>query len=114
MIIKTIGFSRAITLISACLITASCWAGDDSAKLVGIVDATIRPLMAKYDVPGMAIAITIDGQARYFNYGVAAKDGAIPVSQTTLFEIGSVSKTFTATLAVYAQILGKLSLSGKR
>ena len=36
-----------------------------------------------------------------------------PVTDSTLFEIGSVSKTFTATLASYAQSEGKLSLTEK-
>ncbi|MDO1708174.1 serine hydrolase, partial [Escherichia coli] len=33
------------------------------------------------------------------------------VSDRTLYEIGSLSKTFTATLATYAQIQGKLDFS---
>lgn len=91
--------------------TASCHLpADDSARIRGIVDAAIRPLMAEYDVPGMAVAITIDGRPYFFNYGVASKESNSPVTEQTLFEIGSVSKTFTATLASYAQVLGKLSL----
>jgi beta-lactamase class C len=35
----------------------------------------------------------------------------MPVTRNTLFEIGSISKTFTATLASYAQVKGKLSFS---
>ena len=37
--------------------------------------------------------------------------GQSPVTENTLFEIGSVSKTFTATLAGYALANGKLKLS---
>ena len=66
--------------------------------------------MAKYDVPGVAVAVTVDRQSYFFNYGVASKENATPVNNATLFEIGSISKTFTATLASYAQVLGKLSL----
>lgn len=58
----------------------------------------------------MAIAVTIKDRAYFYCYGVATKDEAVPVSETTLFEIGSVSKTFTATLASYAQATDKLSL----
>ncbi len=35
----------------------------------------------------------------------------IAVTRDTLFELGSISKTFTATLAAYAEVEGKLSLN---
>lgn len=75
------------------------------------VDDIIRPVMAQFDIPGMAVAITHNGQAHYFNYGVARLDDPQPVSSDTLFEIGSLSKPLTATLAALAQSTGKLSLS---
>jgi beta-lactamase class C len=82
----------------------------DAAAIKALVDRTIPPLMAQYGVPGMAIAVTVNGKAMFFNYGVASKEKNTPVNQQTLFELGSVSKTFTATLAGYAQALGKLEL----
>ncbi|WHS58506.1 class C beta-lactamase [Pseudomonas sp. G2-4] len=75
------------------------------------VNATIEPLMKQQGIAGMAVAITHKGQRHFFNYGVASKDTKKPVTDQTLFEIGSVSKTFTATLGAYAQARGKLSLS---
>lgn len=95
-------------LVGAAPMAAS--AGPDAEAIRQLVDATIRPLMAEHDVPGMAVAVTIDGQSHCFNYGVASRETKTPVSETTLFELGSVSKTFTATLAAYAQATGKLSL----
>jgi beta-lactamase class C len=103
----------AIALIYSCFLPVTSWAADDSAKFRAIVDTAIRPLMAEYDVPGMAVAITVGGQPIFFNYGVASREKNTPVSQTTLFELGSISKTFTATLASYAQVLGKLSLDDR-
>ena len=98
-----------IALISSYFTPITSWAADDPAKIRAIVDTAIRPLMAEYDVPGMAVAVTVNGQAFVFNYGVASREKNTPVSEATLFEIGSISKTFTATLACYAQTLGQLS-----
>src|SRR3546814_9285079 len=66
--------------------------------------------MREYSVPGMAISVTDHGQQKFYNFGIASKATRKPVTSDTLFEIGSVSKTFTATLAAYAQALGQLSL----
>jgi len=92
-----------------CFIPLGSRAAVDSTSIRDIVDRAIRPVMAKYDVPGMAVAIIVDGHPTFFNYGVASKANNARVSENTLFELGSVSKTFTATLACYAQFLGKLS-----
>lgn len=99
-------------LVCASLASLPAWAADDdSSKIRTAVDAAIRPLMAAHDVPGMAVAVMVNGQAYFFNYGVASRETQAPVSEATLFELGSISKTFTATLAAYAQVLGKLSLN---
>lgn len=92
------------------LAAGQCLAQDQMATLV---NAAVRPVMQAQGIPGMAVAVTVNGKPHYFNYGVASKESAQPVTENTLFEIGSLSKTFTATLAAYAQASGKLSLSDK-
>jgi beta-lactamase class C len=76
-----------------------------------VVDAAIRPVMARNRVPGMAVAVTARGERSLFHYGVAVKASGQKVTQDTLFEIGSLSKTFTATLAGLAQARGALALA---
>ncbi|HEX5638260.1 MAG TPA: class C beta-lactamase [Burkholderiaceae bacterium] len=76
-----------------------------------IVDETIRPLMARHDIPGMAVAVTVGGQNHIYTYGLAARAGSIPVTESTLFEVGSVSKAVTATLAAWAVETGRISLA---
>lgn len=101
------------TFVAAALyagILAPSVAATDTARLQAIVDQAIRPVVAEYDLPGVAVAVTIDGKASFFNYGLASREQHTPVTENTLFELGSISKTFTATLASYAVATGKLSL----
>jgi beta-lactamase class C len=100
---------QALALAGSCLLPLAAHAAADNAALRDAVDKAIKPMMAKHDVPGLAVAVTVDGQVSFFNYGLASKEKQIPVSENTLFELGSVSKTFTATLGCYAKGQGKLS-----
>ncbi|MCK3838693.1 MULTISPECIES: class C beta-lactamase [Pseudomonas] len=96
-------------LVSALLlVSGGCMAATDIRQ---VVDSNVKPLMQQQGIPGLAVAVVNQGKVQYFNYGVAAKDTQAAVTQNTLFEIGSVSKTFTATLGGYAQAIGKLKLS---
>lgn len=75
------------------------------------VDEAIRPMMAKDRIPGVAVGIVVDGKPAVFNFGVASTQTHKPVTDDTLFELGSVTKTFTVTLTSWAQTNGQLSLS---
>ncbi|WP_339540663.1 class C beta-lactamase [Pseudomonas sp. RA_5y_Pfl1_P24] len=96
-------------LFSALLFASgTCMANTDLRK---VVDNSVEPLMQQHGIAGLSVAVVNKGKVQYFNYGIANKDTQQPVTQDTLFEIGSVSKTFTATLGGYAQASGKLKLS---
>ncbi|NTA60057.1 beta-lactamase [Agrobacterium tumefaciens] len=99
------------TLISTSLFTQA-FAADD-ARLKAITDAAIKPVMEKNGIPGLAVGISVDGENHVFTYGVMSKTTGQPVTPQTIFELGSISKTFTVTLSTYAETQGKLSLSGK-
>lgn len=72
-----------------------------------------EPLMAKYDVPGLAIGVTWKGKHYVYTQGMADRAAAIPVSSDTLFELGSMSKAFNVTLAALAQERSLLSLDDR-
>jgi beta-lactamase class C len=104
--------TAAFALFTLCAISSASHAADDAAaRIKPTVDAAIQPLIAKYHVAGMAVGVIVGGKPYVFDYGVASTQTGKPVTRDTLFEIGSVSKTFTATLASYAQLDGKLSLA---
>ncbi|MBB4039859.1 beta-lactamase class C [Microvirga flocculans] len=86
---------------------------DGHHRLWWVVKEAIQPVMEKYDVPGMAVAITVEGKRHFFNFGVASKESGQKTTENTLFEIGSISKTFTATLASYANVSGSLALADR-
>ncbi|MET3648274.1 class C beta-lactamase [Phyllobacterium ifriqiyense] len=99
--------SLLITGVSATLSHAA----DDANRIKSLVDAAIRPVMDKNAIPGMAVGVIADGKSYIFEYGVASKDTGTAVTPSTIFEIGSISKTFVVTLATYAQANGQISLS---
>lgn len=75
------------------------------------IRAVITPLMAQYDIPGMAVGLSLNGTPHIFAYGMDSPASRQPVNADTLFEVGSVSKLYTATLVGYAQALGTVTLS---
>ncbi len=105
--------AAAVLLVMWATVAMGHAADDLQHRIQAEVDAAIRPVMEKYDIPGVAVGITVAGETYVFCYGVASTESRQPVTRNTLFEIGSVTKTLTATLASYAQVTGDLSLSDK-
>lgn len=93
------------------IINANAAAGLAPAQIEQIVNEVIKPILKENDIPGMAVSLTYQGEHYFYNYGVASKESGSKVTKETLFELGSVSKTFAATLASYAQVNGLLSLN---
>jgi beta-lactamase class C len=101
----------AILCVSVLLPSYNSAADANKDNLGKLVAHAIRPVMERYGVPGMAVGIVVKGRNYVYNYGTASKATGRAVTSNTLFEIGSISKTFTATLAAYAQVDGKLALT---
>lgn len=73
------------------LVTNACFAIDPSE-----VDSVVDRALVAFDVPGAAIGIVIDGKVVLAKgYGVRDVANNLPVSEHTLFAIGSCTKAFT-------------------
>lgn len=74
------------------------------------VNAVIAPLMKQQQIPGMAVAVIYRGRTQFFYYGFADVEARRPVNGDTLFELGSLSKTFTGIAGGYAAASGDVRL----
>lgn len=75
-----------------------------------LIDKQVNQIMSTNKISGVAIAIVHDNKTEFCNYGYTTIDKTQKIDQHTLFEIASISKTFTATLAGIANAEGKFDL----
>ena len=66
--------------------------------------------MQRWTVPGVAVGLLRNGATEFHAYGVQSIETQHPVSCETLFQIGSISKVFAATLIMRLVDDGKLDL----
>ncbi|NAR52820.1 class C beta-lactamase [Acinetobacter haemolyticus] len=105
-------FKKLLMVAGLISFSSALWAENLTEQQVkAVIDQQFKPLLTQYKVSGMAVAVTLNGKHYFVNYGLASKQSQQAVSNKTLFELGSVSKVFNATLAGYAQAQGQLSFS---
>ena len=75
-----------------------------------IPEDIVLTAMHSAQVPGLAIGIFREGIHACAGFGVTSVENPLPVHADTLFQIGSISKTFTATAAMCLVERGKLEL----
>ena len=79
------------------------WAGE--------VRDFVRGLMARQDVPGLAVAAARDGEEIYAEgFGLREVGGADPITPDTIFGVASVTKGFTALAIMQLAEAGKLAV----
>ncbi len=93
------------------IFNTSIYAGNTpkEPEIKKLVDQNFKPLLEKYDVPGMAVGIIQNNKKYETYYGLQSVQDKKAVNSSTIFELGSVSKLFTATAGGYAKNKGKIS-----
>jgi CubicO group peptidase (beta-lactamase class C family) len=77
------------------------------------LEDVVRSAMADLGIPGAAVAVLTgdrDDDVWTAALGVTSVDHPLPVTTTTLFQVGSISKTFVATAAMALVADGRLDL----
>jgi beta-lactamase class C len=74
------------------------------------VEAEVRTFMAEHGIPGMAVGLVTPQRRTQLLIGTADPGTGAPVTAAMRFEVGSISKVFTATLAALAVERGRASL----
>ncbi|RYF47207.1 MAG: class C beta-lactamase, partial [Comamonadaceae bacterium] len=108
MIIQRLRTAFALT---AAFVLAPAVAHDDTFR--AHARAAYADAIVQYDIPGLVVGITHNGQHQFYATGLASRADNIAVTPDTLFELGSISKLFTVTLAALAEQRGQLSLDTK-
>jgi len=70
----------------------------------------VRDRLDTWKVPGLAVAVLHDGSTEERGFGVAHAETGCPVRPDTLFQIGSITKVFTATVVMQLVDEGKVDL----
>lgn len=70
-------------------------ASDPNAE---VIKTTMATFMKENNIPGVAVEVYVDGKPSSYYFGYADKEKKTPVTQKTIFEVGSISKLMTSLL----------------
>ena len=70
----------------------------------------IETQMEENNIPGVSVGIFNSGQVFSEGFGVTSVDNPLPITSSTLFQIGSITKTFTCTAIMRLADMGKIEL----
>ena len=66
--------------------------------------------MARLAIPGAVVGILHAGKTSLAGYGITNVENPLPVTEDTLYQVGSITKTFVATAVMRLVEMGKLAL----
>jgi len=98
-------------LIALCSAVCEAQNGKLSSSKLEKIGAAVSRFMASTHVPGMSVAVVENGEYEWAQgFGFADLENNVPASEHTLFRLGSISKSFTSTVAMQLWDRGRLDL----
>lgn len=90
-----------VALLSAALVAPAAAQSPPSEAALAALDDWAPSFLAEHQIPGALVALAADGEVLVSrSYGLADVELAVPVSDQSVFEIGSISKQFVAAAAL--------------
>jgi beta-lactamase class C len=77
------------------------------------VNKLVTTFMTNQNIPGIAVALYYQNKTYLYNYGITNLTTQRAVTSDTIFELGSVTKVFTATLLAKQILADKMALKDK-
>ncbi len=81
-----------------------------SAEFSQILKINVEDAMRRFHIPGVAVGLMYGDQVWMQGFGVTSVENPLPVDENTLFQVGSVSKTFTALAVMRLVEQGRVDL----
>ena len=98
-------------VLFAAIVNSSAAQDTNAASLTEQIDKAVQQQIKTYNVPGLSIAVTREGQIFFSkSYGLADLENNVPATAETRFRIGSITKTITATATLMLAEKGQLDL----
>ncbi len=100
-----------LALFFSCASAASAQQKSLSVEKRAAIERAVSSFMSANSVPGIGVAVVLDGELAWSaGFGTADLEDFAPVTSSTLFRLGSISKSITATAVLQLWERGKLDL----
>jgi len=116
---------KAILISIACIIVATVYFGyqffvglsamagakdikTPSIENINTIDDIVQPYMDHKATKGLSIGVYDNGNITYYNYGICSDENPVPPNNQSVYEIGSITKTFTTAALVQMIEEGKV------
>lgn len=110
----TIGIVLTLTLLMFGEVSSFAQIVEPSAEALTELDERIRTHLKQNNIPGGLVALASRGHIVYLKtYGMSNVELSVPVTDKTVFEIGSISKQFSSVAVMLLVQEGKLDLDAK-
>ena len=102
-------------LASLLTVTLACRAQQSVESLKDSLDVIVtklgQELITNQQAVGLSIGIYCDSTAYFYNFGTTNQEKPSPPTKKTVYEIGSITKTFVSYVLANAVLQGKVRLS---